>query len=72
MVEAGMSPAEALRSATVRAAQLLDIEDDAGTLEAGKWADIIAVEGNPLEQVELLTDVRFGMKAGKVFKLADL
>jgi len=67
MVEAGMSPADALRTATLNAAELLGIEDHAGRLEAGYWADIIAVPGDPLESVDTLMDVRFVMKAGTVF-----
>ncbi|MDT8409711.1 MAG: amidohydrolase family protein [Wenzhouxiangellaceae bacterium] len=68
MVEAGMAPAEAIRTATVYAAELLGVSVDAGTLSAGRWADVIAVEGNPLEDVGILTDVRFVMKAGQVYK----
>jgi imidazolonepropionase-like amidohydrolase len=67
MVEAGMSPADALRSATLNAAELLGVEDEAGQLAAGFWADIIAVADDPLESVDTLTDVRFVMKAGTVF-----
>jgi imidazolonepropionase-like amidohydrolase len=67
MVEAGMSPADALRSATLNAAELLGVEDEAGQLAAGFWADIIAVADDPLESVDTLTDVRFVMKGGTVF-----
>ncbi|MBY6204736.1 metal-dependent hydrolase family protein [Halomonas denitrificans] len=67
MVEAGMSPADALRSATLNAAELLGVEDRAGRLAPGYWADVVAVEGNPLEDVSLLTDIRFVMKGGTVF-----
>jgi len=66
MVETGMSEADALRSATINAAQLLGIGDRAGTLEAGNWADIIAVAGNPLDDIAVLTDVGFVMKAGTI------
>ncbi|MDX1625161.1 MAG: amidohydrolase family protein [Wenzhouxiangellaceae bacterium] len=66
MVEAGMAPADALRAATVHAAELLGVRDEAGTLETGRWADIIAVSGNPLEDVGVLTDVRFVMKGGEI------
>ncbi|MDT8450108.1 MAG: amidohydrolase family protein [Wenzhouxiangellaceae bacterium] len=68
MVEAGMEPAEAIRTATVRAAELLGVTDDAGTLASGKWADVIAVSENPLADVDELTDVDFVMKAGRVYK----
>jgi len=72
MVEAGMPAYEAIKSATVGASDLLRISDSYGTLEAGKMADIIAVEGavegNPLEDVSLLQDVKFVMKDGVVYK----
>lgn len=67
MVEAGMSEADALRSATLNTAELLGIEDQVGSLEAGKWADVIAVSGNPLEQIETLNSIQFVMKAGQVY-----
>jgi imidazolonepropionase-like amidohydrolase len=54
--------------ATVNAAELIGIADRAGTLEPGKWADIIAVAGNPLDDVTVLEDVRFVMKGGVVYK----
>lgn len=68
MVETGMSPADAIRTATINAAELLGVSDRAGTLAAGKWADVIAVSGNPLEDVSALGDVAFVMKAGEVHK----
>jgi imidazolonepropionase-like amidohydrolase len=68
MVEAGMSPIEAIRSATVTASQLLRVFDTAGTLEAGKWADIVAVSENPLQNIKVLQNVSFVMKEGKVYK----
>jgi len=68
MVEAGMAPADAIRSATMSGAELLGVSDRAGTLSAGNWADVIAVAGNPLEDVSTLGDVAFVMKAGKVHK----
>ncbi|MGY6630022.1 MAG: metal-dependent hydrolase family protein [Wenzhouxiangella sp.] len=67
MVEAGMSPADALRTATVYSAELLGVEDRLGQITPGFMADLIAVEGNPLESVELLMDVRFVMRDGQVF-----
>lgn len=67
MVEAGMSAADALRAATLNAAELLGVEDEAGRLQAGYWADIVAVAGNPLEDVATLMDMRFVMKAGRVY-----
>lgn len=68
MHEAGMSNEAILVSATVSAADLIDMSDSIGTLEAGKYADIIAMDGNPLEDIEELLDVDFVMKSGKVFK----
>ncbi|MBM3790824.1 MAG: amidohydrolase family protein, partial [Acidobacteria bacterium] len=66
--ELGVPPMEAIRMATAYAAELIGIADRAGTLEPGKWADVIAVAGNPLENIMLLEDVRFVMKAGTVYK----
>ena len=63
-----MKPIEAIQSATVNAADLMGWSDRAGSLDAGKWADIIAVDGNPLADVKLLQDVKFVMKAGVVYK----
>jgi len=68
MVEAGMPAYEAIKSATVAASDLLRISDSYGTLEAGKMADIIAVEGNPLDDITILQDVKFVMKDGVVYK----
>ena len=68
MVEAGMPPAEAILSATVNTAKLLDVEETLGTLEAGKLADIIAVKGNPLTDISVLEHVQFVMKDGKIYK----
>lgn len=67
MVEFGMTPAEAIRAATVMTAELFGLAD-AGTVEPGKLADIIAVKGNPLEDVKALRDVSFVMKSGQVAK----
>jgi imidazolonepropionase-like amidohydrolase len=68
MVEAGMPPMEAIQSATMEAAKLLRIEDELGSLEAGKIADIVATPDNPLDKIETMTDVRFVMKAGVIYK----
>lgn len=68
MVEAGMPADEAILSATRIAAKVLGLEDEIGTVSEGKSADLIAVEGNPLEQIELLKDVQFVMKQGKIYK----
>lgn len=68
MVDGGMSPSEALQSATIEAAKLLQVEDALGTIEVGKLADLIAVDGNPLEDISLMQAVSFVMKDGKVYK----
>jgi imidazolonepropionase-like amidohydrolase len=68
LVEHGMTPAAALRSATSAAATLLGIEESLGTLEAGKQADIVAVPGDPTADVKLTEKVAFVMKAGRVYK----
>lgn len=68
MVKYGMTPAQALRSATVNAAELLGWQDQLGTIEAGKFADMIAVPGNPLDDVSVLQKAAFVMKGGVVYK----
>ena len=67
-VKYGQTPAEALRSATVTASELLGMQKDIGTIEAGKLADIVAVKGNPLQDITVLEHVDFVMKGGVVFK----
>lgn len=69
MVDAGMTPAAAIRSATVGAATLLDRQTRIGTIEAGKDADIIAVAGDPLQNIRLLENVGFVMRHGRIHKL---
>ncbi len=68
----GMAPLAALQTATINAADLMGWTAKTGTLEAGKWADIIAVEKNPLDDVRVLQDVKFVMKAGVVYKGGDI
>lgn len=68
MVNAGMTASDAIRSATVVSAELLGMESQLGTLEAGKLADIIAVSTNPLEDIRSLKVVNFVMKEGKIMK----
>jgi imidazolonepropionase-like amidohydrolase len=68
MVKHGMTHAQALEAATVNAADLLGLSAEVGTLEPGKRADLIAVEGDPLRDVTVLERVAFVMKDGAVFK----
>ena len=67
MVRYGMTPVEAIRSATLNAAEALG-RDDVGALESGRWADLIAVAGDPTDDVRLLETVPFVMKGGRVAK----
>lgn len=68
MAEAGMPVLESIKSATIIAAEVLGLQDEIGSIEAGKEADIIAVDQNPVENIETMTRVSFVMKGGKVYK----
>jgi imidazolonepropionase-like amidohydrolase len=68
MVQAGMPPAFTLQAATTHAAQLLKHDKDVGSVSAGKFADIVAVPGDPLADIKLMMKVDFVMKAGVVYK----
>lgn len=68
MVKLGMTPLGAIQAATVNDADLLGWSDKVGTIEAGKWADMIAVDGDPLADVTTLERVKFVMKGGEVIK----
>ena len=70
MVDLGMSPLEAIRSATSRAAEMLDMSGQVGVVAPGVYADIVAVPVDPLKDIKELGDVQFVMKDGKVFKAA--
>jgi imidazolonepropionase-like amidohydrolase len=67
-VSLGMSPLQAIQTATINDADLLGWSDKVGTIEPGKWADIIAVDGDPLQDVTTLQHVKFVMKGGETFK----
>lgn len=66
--ELGIPPLEAIRQATSASAELIGIQDKVGTVSAGKWADLVAVDGNPLDDIERMLNVTFVMKAGVVYK----
>jgi len=68
MVRYGMTPMQAIQSATTAAAELLERGNDFGAIEVGKYADIIAVSGNPLTTIAELERVRFVMKNGEVYR----
>lgn len=68
LVKLGMTPAQAIRTATINAADLLGWSDKVGSIEAGKYADLIAVEGDPLKNVQTLEQVQWVMKGGAVVK----
>lgn len=68
LVAAGLPPLEAIRAATLHAAHLLGREADLGTVESGKYADLVAVKGDPLADITLLERVEFVMKGGVVYK----
>jgi imidazolonepropionase-like amidohydrolase len=67
-VKLGMTPLQAIQTATVNAADLLGWSDKVGSLETGKWGDLIAVDGDPLQDVTTLQHVKFVMKGGAVVK----
>ncbi|MBX3694964.1 MAG: amidohydrolase family protein [Steroidobacteraceae bacterium] len=68
MVKFGMPPMAAIRSATVATAELFGISEDAGTLEPGKTADLIALTANPLENISALREIDFVLKSGRIAK----
>ena len=68
MTEAGMPPLEAIRSATLNAAELIGISDKTGSIEKGKWADIVAVDGDPQKDIQAMGRVDFVMKEGVLYK----
>ena len=68
MVQYGLTPMQAIQAATISASDLLGKKDRIGSISVNKWADIIAVSGNPLDDVKVLEDVQFVMKGGIVYK----
>jgi imidazolonepropionase-like amidohydrolase len=72
MVKYGMTPAQAIQAATRNAADLLDMSGEVGSIQPGKFADIVATSGNPLEDVAALQKIDFVMKNGMVYKDARI
>jgi imidazolonepropionase-like amidohydrolase len=70
MVRFGMSPIDAIKAATSKAAELLDVKGELGVIAPGAYADIVAVSGDPLTNMDALKEVDFVMKDGAVFKPA--
>jgi len=70
MVRFGMSPIDAIKAATAKAAELLDVKGELGVIAPGAYADIVAVSGDPLTNMDALKEVNFVMKDGAVFKQA--
>ena len=68
MVEAGMPPLETIRAATLYGATVLGMEKQLGTIEVGKFADIIAVSGDPSKDITAMSRIGFVMKDGKVYR----
>jgi imidazolonepropionase-like amidohydrolase len=68
MVEFGMKPVEAIHAATINSADLLNLTGKAGVVKEGSWADVIAVEGDPTKDAELLQHVKFVMRQGKIYR----
>ncbi|MCJ8211301.1 amidohydrolase family protein [Mucilaginibacter sp. RS28] len=68
MVEAGMPAMEAIKAATTSAADLLGISNQTGSISKGKFADIVAVDGDPLQDIKVMGKVSFVMKEGKIYK----
>jgi imidazolonepropionase-like amidohydrolase len=68
MVEGGMPPMVSIKSATVAGADLLGMSDKIGSIQKGKLADIVAVDGDPLQDIKKMKDVVFVMKDGKIYK----
>lgn len=68
MIADGMDPMDAIKAATIQAADLIGIKDQTGSIEVGKWADITAVDGDPLQDPQAFGKARFVMKEGKVYR----
>ena len=69
MVQYGMPNIEAIQSSTIETARFLDIDDKLGSIEVGKIADLVAVNGNPLKDIKVMEFVEFVMKDGEVISI---
>jgi imidazolonepropionase-like amidohydrolase len=69
LVRGGMTPLQALQAATINGAELLGMSEDLGAVEPGKFADLVAVKGDPLQDITVMEHVSFVMKSGKVVQL---
>ena len=69
MVQAGTPAMQAIVSATTSPAQLLDMSEQLGSISIGKYADVVAVKGNPVEDITLLANIGFVIKAGKIVRV---
>jgi imidazolonepropionase-like amidohydrolase len=67
----GLTPMEALQAATRNGAEVIGVQDKLGTLETGKWADLLVLEGNPLEDIRNIRDIEFVVQAGQIHNRAD-
>ena len=68
LVSVGIKPMDALAMATINSAQLMDLDDQLGSVEPGKLADLVAVVGDPLEDITVMEKVKFVMKEGSVYR----
>ena len=71
MVERGMAPMDAIKTATSVAAEHMGWSDDIGAIEAGRFGDLVAVHGNPLDDMLLMRDIKVVVKGGLLFKNED-
>ena len=69
LVQCGLSPLEAIRAATTAAAELMSLSDEIGTIAPGRWADILVVDGDPLNDISSFRRLSFVVAAGRVFRL---
>ncbi|MGA8103351.1 MAG: amidohydrolase family protein [Candidatus Acidiferrales bacterium] len=71
-VQAGFTPMEAIQAATIVPARVMGVDKEVGTVEPGKRADVILVDGNPLESIHNIRNVRYVITGGKMYDCAEL